>query len=232
MASLFSNERAGDSVAALHSGSRPCSYSVIEVTATRNTTMPSTAAEQITNDHLITPVQLHSALTVGQPPVIIDVRSRSAFAAGHVPTSVSMPAEEDGRTQGKATSSQRLANRGVVLVSLDGTRARQEIGRFERLGYTQVYVLDGGLGEWEALGLPQHQSRRLLSLQNQVQLAVGVALIGLLAKALLLHPVFYLLSAAIASLLVFDGLTRRLALDQLAARLPWNRRGTSAASGA
>ena len=225
MASVFPIERAIDSVGAGSppSGSGP--YPLKLKLNIRRRVLPLTTETQ-----LITPSQLHHALTVGQPPMIIDVRNRSAFAAGHVPSSLSWPIADVGSPAADASLNKGAANRGVVLVSLDGTHARQFSNRLASKGYTQVYVLDGGLSAWEALGLPQHRSRRRLPLQHQVQLVVGLALVGLLAKALLLHPVFFVLSAATASLLIFDGLTRPL--DQLVARFPWNRRGTSVTTGA
>mgnify|MGYP000117887857 CR=1 FL=1 len=73
-----------------------------------------------------------------------------------------------------------------------------------------------------------------LFLQNSyiIIMALGMLIVLLLAKGILLHPLFYVLTGLLGSGLIVSGLTARCGLAALLARMPWNRRplGGSASS--
>ena len=45
-------------------------------------------------------------------------------------------------------------NRPVILVTQNGRRAQQELKQFKSKGFSDVYVLEGGLVAWQAAKLP------------------------------------------------------------------------------
>ena len=45
-------------------------------------------------DQLITPERLREQLSGDQPPVVIDVRTKEAYQAGHIPGAIHIPGQE------------------------------------------------------------------------------------------------------------------------------------------
>lgn len=90
----------------------------------------------------------------------------------------------------------------------------------------EVYNLQGGLEAWAAAGLPVLQgSRRVLPLDRQVQLAIGLILIGVTAASLLAHPAFVWLAGAVGLGLAVAGATGFCGMARVMARMPWNKTG-------
>lgn len=175
----------------------------------------------------VTPDELRRALQLNQAPVLVDVRNRTAFASGHIARSLSIPAQRLDQSVIQHTLGSGPVKRGVVLISLTGRRAEQSVAEFERFGSGNVHALAGGIVAWQRLGLPLHTPLNRRALQHQLQVIFALVLMAALAKALLLHPVFYVATAVFGSLLVFDRLAHRLGLEHLLARMPWNRRSAS-----
>ncbi len=99
---------------------------------------------------------------------IIDVRSRQAFAAGHLPTAVNLPYTEltdphghfDGALKPHDLLVELFANAGigagmrVVLYDDEGGfRAARTFWLLEYFGHRRVSLLDGGVQAWESAGL-------------------------------------------------------------------------------
>jgi|GraSoiStandDraft_56_1057294.scaffolds.fasta_scaffold166032_2 rhodanese-related sulfurtransferase len=79
-------------------------------------------------------------------PVVIDVRTRTAFARGHIPGAISIPVREI-----RANIDAFAKDRDLVLYcgsaeveSLEGAKILHD------LGYTNVAVLAGGFPAWQA----------------------------------------------------------------------------------
>ena len=62
-----------------------------------------------------------------------------------------------------------------------------------------------------------------ISLERQVQIAVGSLLILKVILGFSVHTLFFALAAVIGAGLVVAGVTRWCGMAQLVARLPWNR---------
>jgi rhodanese-related sulfurtransferase len=90
-------------------------------------------------------------LEAGAPLALIDVREHGEYNASHIPGSSSLPRRLlEFRIQRlvPCTSVQ------VVVVDDDGRRAGLSAQTLERMGYTSVCVLEGGLSRWASEGLP------------------------------------------------------------------------------
>jgi rhodanese-related sulfurtransferase len=85
------------------------------------------------------------------PRVVLDVRRKAAFAAGHIPGSVRVQADKPG--QGLPDGG--AAGVEVFVVSDDPTdpRVREASLVLKRLGATRVVEIPGAVAEWKQLGL-------------------------------------------------------------------------------
>lgn len=89
-------------------------------------------------------------LVRAQRCVVLDVRSRSAFADGHVPGAVSVPR---GRLEAVVGNLVRDANVKLVVVG-DGAATIFAAKTLADLGYTDVAALHGGFSAWQAANQP------------------------------------------------------------------------------
>lgn len=81
---------------------------------------------------------------------IIDVRESNEYAAGHLPESRNIPlAQLEGRGD-----LDKLKELPLILVCQTGARSATACVRLEKLGFTKVHNLDGGINSWTADGLP------------------------------------------------------------------------------
>ena len=99
----------------------------------------------------LTPDALMERITAGDPPVILDVRSKHEFDAGHVPGAVHVPFWQAGR------HSQTLAatrESPIVLYCGHGPRAHIAGAALKRRGFTNILYLAGHMKKWRAMKLP------------------------------------------------------------------------------
>jgi rhodanese-related sulfurtransferase len=80
-----------------------------------------------------------------RPPVVLDIRDRAAFEAGHVPGSLHVPVHEMGRR--RADLPRSLVAR-IVLVGEPGKRLEAGANWLVLMGYGDVAVLEGGIDGW------------------------------------------------------------------------------------
>ena len=90
-------------------------------------------------------------LETGSTLALIDVREHGEYNLAHIPGSSSVP-----RRQLEARMARLVPVRGVQVVVCDdnGRRAALAARTLERMGYTRVAVLDGGVNRWASAGLP------------------------------------------------------------------------------
>lgn len=151
--------------------------------------------------------------------VLVDVREPAEHQARRIAGAVLHPLSQfDARAV--AAQSGRL-----VIHCLKGGRGRAACEKVlaENPGL-EVYNLEGGIDAWEAAGLPVEQgSRRVLPVDRQVQLAIGVILLCATALSLLVAPAYVWLAGAIGLGLTVAGLTGFCGMALVMARMPWNR---------
>ncbi len=87
-----------------------------------------------------------------------------------------------------------------------------------------VYNLEGGIEAWRAAGLQVTSSgSKVLPLDRQVQLIVGILLVISSALGLITSPAWFWLTGIIGAGLTVAGLTGFCGLAMLVARMPWNK---------
>ncbi len=177
----------------------------------------------------LSPALYHALNRSGQAPALIDVRSPAEYRAGHAEGAVLLPLDEvDPATLEARTGVPGLGiDRTIYLTCASGTRARQAAERLAERGLPNVAVIEGGTEAWERAGLPMRRcgKRVALSLERQVQIAVGALLLLKLVFGFTVHELFFAAIGLIAAGLILAGATRWCGMATLLARMPWNRGG-------
>jgi rhodanese-related sulfurtransferase len=172
----------------------------------------------------VPPRELHRALAAGQPAELLDVRTPAEFAAAHVPGAKLVPLDE---LDCAAYLKQRgVCDRPLYVLCQSGGRARRAIEKFQRAGFHNCVLVEGGTQAWIDAGLPVNRGEsKVLPLMRQVQIAVGsISAIGA-ALALFVNPKFAVIPLVTGGGLFFAGLTGFCGLALVLAKMPWNKAG-------
>jgi len=148
---------------------------------------------------------------------LVDVRSTTEFAAGHIPGAMNVPLDQLESRLDDLAPEVRL-----VLICQRGARARMAATLLE--GRRRTTVLDGGTGAWFEAGLPLVRSvKTRWALERQVRLIAGLMVLAGAALAVLVNPRWVLLCGFVGLGLTFAGLTDVCLMASVLLRMPWNR---------
>ncbi|MFJ5546878.1 rhodanese-like domain-containing protein [Streptomyces sp. NPDC093225] len=157
--------------------------------------------------------------------VVVDVRTPSEYAAGHLPGALNVPVD---RIRRALPDVRRAAERSrVLVVCASGARSARACALLAEHGVAAA-TLDGGTGAWAAAGHDLHRpaacdTRAGWSMERQVRFTAGVLMLLGLVLGLLVHPLLLLLPAGTAGGLVLSALTGTCGMAALLGRLPHNR---------
>jgi len=173
----------------------------------------------------ISPQQLHEVTRRGRYAPVLDVRSVAEYRAGHIPGAQLIPIESlSADALAHAFKRPSLGREETLYVTCHaGPRAVKAAERLQRAGYKDVTLIEGGTQSWEQLGLPVERCGKALSLERQVQIAVGSLLVLKVFLGFSVHELFFALVAMIGIGLIVAGTTRWCGMARLIAHLPWNR---------
>lgn len=101
--------------------------------------------------NLVTPDALMRQIEKGTAPVVVDVRSKKEFDAGHVPGAVHLPFWKAGRQWRTIASARELP---VVVYCGHGPRAYIAGAALKRRGFARVAYLAGHMKRWTQMNLP------------------------------------------------------------------------------
>lgn len=155
---------------------------------------------------------------VGRPLQLIDVRSASEYASGHLPEAINIPLE-----QIELRISDLNTSHPVVLVCQAGTRARMAAELLKNTNL-DLLVLDGGTSLWQSSGNPivRCMASRW-ALERQVRLIAGVLVAAGVALGVRVSPWWLIVPAFVGCGLTFAGITNFCPMGEILARMPWNR---------
>ena len=152
------------------------------------------------------------------PAQLIDVRSGSEFASGHIPGAVNIPMD-----QIEARLDDLRPGVPIVLICQTGKRARMTADLLEPC-QRQISVLEGGTSAWIQAGLPVVTSvKTRWSLERQVRLGAGLLVLAGAALAFTVDANWLFLSAFVGLGLTFAGLTDICPMAEILAKMPWNK---------
>ena len=177
----------------------------------------------------ISPEQIHEFIQKGANVHLVDVRSTDEFNNQHVSGASNLPidrlnscsiAEQIGEQAGKEIP--------LFLMCASGMRSDMAAIKLTRQGLENVATVSGGTQAWEKARLPLAVKRRVPTIEQQVQIFLGIVILLALIKASLLSPWFYALTGLVGIALIFSGFTACNRLSSLVVRLPWNRQSSGA----
>ena len=82
---------------------------------------------------------------------VIDVRNSDEYVGGHLPDARNIPVEQ---LEARAGELDKFKEAPLILVCQTGGRSADACKQLEKLGFTRVSNLDGGMAGWRAAGLP------------------------------------------------------------------------------
>jgi len=148
---------------------------------------------------------------------LVDVRSPSEFASGHIPVAVNIPMDQiEGRLD------DLRPDIPILLICQMGKRARMTASLLEPCR-PEVAVLEGGTNAWIQAGLPVVANvKTRWSLERQVRLGAGCLVLLGTVLGLFVNLNWLYLSASVGLGLMFAGLTDLCPMAEVLGRMPWN----------
>jgi len=174
---------------------------------------------------IISPEQLHYKQLYGHRPALLDVRTQAEYRAGHIPEATLLPVGElDAEAIAGIFNRRDVGHQETLYITCQaGHRAQQAVGRLQQAGFANLALVEGGTKAWEDAGLPLVRHGHGISLERQVQIAIGSLLLLKVLLGFSVHELFFALTAVIGAGLIMAGTTHWCGMAELIARLPWNR---------
>jgi rhodanese-related sulfurtransferase len=95
---------------------------------------------------------LDATRLMNQPgTLVLDVRDEKDFAAGHLPRARNVPLKD---LAAKAPDLAKNKAKPIIVTCRGGARAGAAARLLKAQGFTAVYQLKGGMGEWQKASLP------------------------------------------------------------------------------
>jgi rhodanese-related sulfurtransferase len=88
---------------------------------------------------------------MNQGALVLDLRPKEAFEAGHIADARNVPAAE---LAGSADTLKKWRERAVITYCDSGVSGATAARTLTKLGFTKVFNLDGGLNAWIKDNLP------------------------------------------------------------------------------
>lgn len=153
--------------------------------------------------------------------MLIDVREPDEFRDAHIPCAMSVPLGEVPAMLGRMDLPHDAT---IIFQCQKGTRGGQACTIAPAVLSDRVRNLAGGIEAWRAAGLPVTAGAASgVSIFRQVQMVVGLLVLGLTAIGLLgFRPGFYL-AGLFGFMLAFAGFSGWCGLALLLRQMPWNR---------
>jgi rhodanese-related sulfurtransferase len=99
----------------------------------------------------VTPAELRELLNSGVPLALLDVREHGEYNAAHIPGATALPRR---LLEFRASLLVPCPNVRVVVCDDDARRALLAVQTLERMGFTDVAFLEGGINRWASEGQP------------------------------------------------------------------------------
>lgn len=152
----------------------------------------------------------------------VDVRETVEYAASHLENFKLHPLSELSEKSVAALQKSQI----TYLLCQSGNRACQAAERLEKIGFSDLRVIEGGIGAFEAAGKSLIKgTRSVWSLDRQVRFSAGSLVLLGIVLAETVHRSAIFLSLFVAAGLIFSAVTNTCGMGMLLARMPWNKIG-------
>ena len=121
----------------------------------RGKTLEQLVAEAKANIGRVSDEELKTAIENDEPIVILDVRDKDLYEAGHLPGAISLP-----RAAIELDIDEIVPDQDTKVVTYCGgeTRGSLSAHTLQIMGYENASVLTGGFRGWKSVGLPLEES--------------------------------------------------------------------------
>jgi rhodanese-related sulfurtransferase len=168
--------------------------------------------------HSIDASELRHLLAHEPYTTIVDVRTGAEFESVHIPGAFNVPLDLLAEHVGSVAD----LDHPVILVCQSGGRAASAKEKLNAAGKTNLRILDGGIGAWQASGGDVVRGEPKWALERQVRgVAGGIVLASIIAS--LRVPGARFVAGGIGAGLLFAALSDTCAMGSVLSRLPYNR---------
>jgi len=153
---------------------------------------------------------------------VLDLRTSGEREREYLAESLHLPVQQLTREGFDQLVQEVDADKPVYLLCQSGRRAQMAI---EKLGNCsrKLIIVDGGINGLKSLNHPlECGESKVLPLERQVRISVGLLVVSGVALGVWVNPGFYGLSAFAGAGLIFAGITDICPLAMVVARMPWN----------
>ncbi|MES9850631.1 MAG: rhodanese-like domain-containing protein [Candidatus Thiodiazotropha sp. L084R] len=180
---------------------------------------------EIANVSTISASELFAMQNQGNKTELLDVRTGVEYRSGHIPGAKLLTLDEfsDEILIEQLGDPKQRDHAATYITCQSGFRAQQAVEKLYEYGYKNLVLVEGGTEGWEKAGMPMKRCGEVISLERQVQIAIGSLLLLKVFFGFTLHELFFLAGALIGAGLIMAGVTRWCGLARLIALLPWNR---------
>lgn len=179
------------------------------------------ATDTATPSITATPQQVQEWLRIGEC-ILIDVREADEHARERIAGARLLPLSRFNAAHivKAATDQQR-----IVVHCKGGKRAEDALRMTGSDTGRVVLSLAGGIEGWKRANLPTISNTAVaaFSVMRQVQLVIGLGVLGGSALAWFVHPAFLAIPAFFGAGLTFAGLSGTCGLASIIVLMPWNR---------
>lgn len=171
--------------------------------------------------------ELHQKQESGATLNIVDVRTPAEFQSVHIKDACCIPL--DRLNPDKLPEQVEHPEAPVYVVCKSGQRSKQACDRLLSAHPDKTILVEGGTDAWVKAGYPVERSaRKVLPLNQQVQIAAGsLVLVGVILAGAV-NPWYLLISGFVGCGLIMAGITGFCPMASLIAKMPWNQLGNVA----
>ena len=154
--------------------------------------------------------------------IVIDVREPAEFKSGHIQGAINKPLSTVCLEE---VCMPEHTNKKLVLQCQGGKRSMMAVEKLlQENPQMDIYNLEGGINAWAEAGFQTQQTgRKVLPLNQQVQLAAGSLIVTGIMLGWFVHIGFVGIALFVGCGLMFAGLTGFCGMMKLLAKMPWNK---------
>jgi rhodanese-related sulfurtransferase len=83
--------------------------------------------------------------------LLLDIRENDDYMEFRIQNSMHIPY---GRLASRLAELEPYKAKPIMVIDHGGMRSPRALEQLQKAGYTQVFVVEGGIAEWQAAGLP------------------------------------------------------------------------------
>ncbi len=156
---------------------------------------------------------------------IIDLRTFAEWQSEHINDCIHLPVQDLNAGTFQEVLAKIQGEKTLYLLCQSGRRAHMAVEKLKNHDGVQLIIIEGGLNALKEVGtstITPNESRKVISLERQVRIAIGLMVLCGLALGIFVNTYFLAIPIFAGAGLVFAGLTDQCALGMLIARMPWN----------